>query len=293
MNNKKNTAIVFGFTSNFSFAVACVMMDLKKYFKSGINEVVILHDGISASQQRILNNILPCRFIKYAFPIKDSSKFNKKTLNYFSKMVFSKFECFKLLDDYKNVVWLDYDIVITEDISELINFCDSGIKMMLSGSKVLTQFYKSIEGYNMEIEGFSAGTFVLQDNLSEYHKIYNFCYKKTEEYAKLLNFPEQAILDIMIQEFKLKPDIIDKEIYCVHPNETNKHSGTKIIHSYGQIKFWNGIYNENWNLNYKNWLKMGGQKYNLNYFLVKKNISNFLKKLGLYENIKNLLLKVK
>ena len=179
MNNKKDVAIVFGFTKNFVFAVACVMMDLKKFSPNWVDEVVILHDGISIKQQRLLNSILPCRFIKYEFPIKDSSKFNQKTLHYFSKMVFSKYECLKFLNDYRNVIWLDYDIVITQDISELSDYCSSGIKMIFSGnSNVLENLHKPVEGYKMDIKGICASTFVFQGHLLNYTEMYEFCYNR-------------------------------------------------------------------------------------------------------------------
>lgn len=293
MKDKKNTAIVFGFTREYVFAVACVMMDIKKYSPNWANEVVILHDGISIKYQKLLNIILPCRFIKYDFPIKDNSKFDRKILNYFSKMVFSKFECLRLLDDYKNVVWLDYDIVIKKDISELTNYCDSGIKMMYLGNKVGDQLLQPIDDYNMKLEGISAGTFVFQDNIYDYNEMYKFCYDKTEKYSQFLKYPEQAIFDFMIQEFKINIELIDKNIYCVHPKDIDEYSAAKIIHSYGQEKFWNEVKNEQWDANYKNWLKMGGAGYNLNKYLISKFFKNFLRKMGIYEVIKGLLLKIK
>lgn len=293
MKNKKNTAIVFGLTNNFVFAVASVMMDLKKFKHDWISEIVIIHDGISENQQKLLNSLLPCVFVEYNFPIKNNLIFDQGILNYFSKMVYSKYECLRLLDNYKNVIWLDYDIVITKDISELADFCESGFKIMLGGDKVLAQLNKPAEEYNMNIEGISSAIFVLQDHLPKYLEMYEFCYKKTEQYAKFLHYPEQAIFDFMIQEFCLKPDYIDWNIYCVHPDEVNKYNQAKILHSYGHKKFWNEINNENWNLNYKNWLKMGGHGYNFKKYLVKKRVGNFLRKIGVYENVKKLILRFK
>lgn len=293
MNNKKNTAIVFGLTKNFVFAVASVIMDLKKFNSNWIDEIVILHDGISKKQQKLLNSILPCRFVKYIFPIKNVSNFNENTLNYFSKMVFSKYECLRLLDDYHTIVWLDYDIVINQNISELVNYCESGIKMLLSDHKVLGQLHSPVQDYDMDLNGISAGTFVFQDHLRSYKEMYYFCYEKTEKYAEYLKYPEQAIFDFMIQNFKLNIDIIDKDIYCVYPDKINKFNNVKIFHAYGQRKFWNEISIDQWNRNYQNWLKMGGQKYNLNKYLIKIFFIKFFKKFGIYENIKDLILKLK
>lgn len=293
MNNKKDNAVVFGLTSNYVFAVACVMMDLKKFNFDWVNEVVILHDGISQKQQRLLNKILPCRFIKYIFPIKNESSFDSHTLNYFSKMVFSKYECLRLLNDYHNVIWLDYDIVITQNISELVRYCETGIKMMYLGNKVGDQLWCPVDTYNMNLEGISTGTFILQDHIGDYDEMYNFCYKKTEEYSSVLKYPEQAIFDFMLQEFKINIDIIDKNVYCVHPKDLGMYNNAKIIHSYGQEKFWNEVENKQWKDNYKSWLKIGGIRYNFLNYIIKKLLKNLLRKIGIYKSVKNFLLKQK
>ncbi len=293
MNTKKETAIVFGATKNFSFAIASVLMDLKKFDYNWITEVVIFHDGISNKQQKLLNSIMPCVFERYNFPIKDKSKFDQNILNYFSEMVFSKFECLRLLDTYKRVVWLDYDIVITKDISELANYCDSGMKIMLGGGNVLGQLNKPVEEYDMKARGMLASTFVFQDNIGNYKKMYDFCYEKTEKYSKYLFCPEQAIFDFMIQFFCLKPDFIDYSLYSLHPDEKDKYNNAKIIHAYGYRKFWNEISNEDWNLNYKNWLKMGGNGYSLKKYLIKKKIRIFLENFGIYNDVKKVIFKLK
>lgn len=293
MNTKKETAIVFGATKNFAFAIASVLMDLKKFDYSWITEVVIFHDGISNNQQKLLNRILPCVFVKYNFPIKDKSNFDQNILNYFSEMVFSKFECLRLLDTYKNVIWLDYDIIITKDISELASQASFGIKIMLGGGDVLSQLSRPVVSYDMNAGGVSAATFVFQDNIGNYMKMYNFCYEKTEQYAEYLYQPEQAIFDFMIQDFNLHPEFLDWDIYCVHPEKRDKYKDAKILHSYGARKFWNEINNEDWNLNYKNWLKMGGHGYSLKKYLIIKKVKNILSSIGVYKDIKKTILKLK
>lgn len=295
MKNKKNNAVVFGFTNNFTFAVACVMMDIKKFSPGWVDEIVIISDGIKESQKKLLNSILPCRFIDYDFPIKGNFKFNKSILNYFSKLVFSKFECFRLLEDYKNVVWLDYDIVITQDISELTDYCESGIKMMLSEHDVLGQLSSPVKDYNMALSGISSGTFVFQDHLPNYIDKYNFCYNSTQKYAEYLKYPEQAIFDFMIQNFNIDiyKDLLDKDIWCVHPRELDKLKNAKIIHTGGQAKFWNELNNSQWNENYKNWLKMGGVKYNLNKYKFKKLVTRLLRNIGFYDVFKKIFINFK
>jgi lipopolysaccharide biosynthesis glycosyltransferase len=258
-SKKKRTAIVFGLTSNHIFAVACVMMDLKRVSPGISDEIVIFYDKeLKKRDKALLNRILPSRFIKYDFPISDMSIFNQGTLNYFSKMVFSKFECLRLLDEYENVLWLDYDILIVGDISELIKPSESGIKMMPSpGCPVRNQLHEPVNDYDMDAEANCASTFVFQDNLKNYQQLYAFCYAKLEQYAKYLYCPEQAIFDFMIQEFKLQIVPLDYKVYSPHPLDEDIENA-KILHAFGQPKFWNGLKNKKWTSNYKLWRKFGG-----------------------------------
>ena len=258
---KKRNAVLFGLTSDHIFAVACVMMDLKRIVPGLIDEVVIIHDGISPKDQMLLESILPSRFILYDFPLKNEKVLKAPSVQHFTKMIFTKFECLRLLDIYQNVAWMDYDIVIQSDISELFSPSDSGFKIALGGVSVREQLIEPVAEYDMNAEGMGAHVFIVQDNLKNYPEMYQFCYAKLEEYAQVLFLPEQAIFDFMIQEFEIKADFFDAKVYGPHPSDTVNAAQAKIIHSWGQPKFWNGRHNTQWDTNYSAWLKMGGYKY--------------------------------
>jgi len=156
---------------------------------------------------------------------------------------------------------MDYDIVIQSDISELFSPSDSGFKIAQGGVSVREQLVEPVAEYDMNAEGMGAHVFVVQDNLKNYTKMYRFCYAKLEEYAQVLFLPEQAIFDFMIQEFEVKPDFFDAKVYGPHPRDAANAIKAKIIHCWGQPKFWNGTHNIQWDSNYGSWLKMGGTKY--------------------------------
>lgn len=261
MGAKKNNAIVFGLTADHVFAVACVMMDLKRLSPGMVDEVVIIHDGIGKNDQKILGTILPTRFILYDFPLKSARVLNSRSVRQFSKMVFTKFECLRLLDDYKNVMWSDYDVIVQVDISELFSHCEEGIKFMPGENSVRGQLHESISEYDMEAVGIGAGLFVFQDHLKKHKEMYQFCYAELDKYAELLYMPEQAIFDFMVQRFSLQPVLIDSKVFSPHPTDPVLAPKAKIIHAYGQPKFWNGLHNEHWQKNYQNWLNLGGSKY--------------------------------
>jgi len=258
---KKNNAVVFGLTADHVFAVACVMMDIRRLSPGLVDEVVIIHDGISEKDRRLLGAILPTRFIKYNFPLNSRRVLNAPAVRQFTKMVFTKFECLRLLDNYKNVMWLDYDMVVKQNIAELFAPSETGIKMMPSGLPVRGQLHEGVSEYDMEAEGICACIFVFQDHLKNYKEMHQFCYAKLEKYGEILYMPEQAIFDFMIQEYRLKPDPIDVSLYSPHPTDPVHAEHARIIHAYGQPKFWNGLHNEQWERNYQAWLDMGGTKY--------------------------------
>ncbi len=258
---KKGNAVVFGLTADHIFAVACVMMDLKRIVPNLIDEVVIIHDGVSLKDQMILASILPSRFILYDFPLNSKKVLDAPSVQHFTKMIFTKFECLRLVDTYKNVAWLDYDIVIQSDISELFAPSGSGLKISRGGVSVREQLVEPVTEYDMNAEGMGAHVFVVQDNLKNHMEMYQFCYAKLEKYAQVLFLPEQAIFDFMIQEFQIKPDFFDAKIYGPHPTDTINAAQAKIIHCWGQPKFWNGTPNIQWDINYSSWLKMGGSMY--------------------------------
>lgn len=261
IKEKKSNAIVFGLTADHIFAVACVMLDLKRLSSGLADEIVIFHDGVSETDQRILGAILPTRFIRYDFPLKSRRVLEARAVQQFTKMVFTKFECLRLLDDYKNVMWLDYDMVLQQKIAELFSPTEIGIKMMPGGLPVRGQLNQAVDEYDMDAEGVCACIFVFQDNLKNYKEMYQFCYAKLEKYAENLYMPEQAIFDFMIQEFRLNPVPIDVKVYSPHPTDPVHAPQAKVIHAYGQPKFWNGLQNDQWNQNYQTWLQMGGSPY--------------------------------
>ena len=96
--------------------MAVLLLNLKET-QSWIDHVIIYHDGISMKDQKLMNSIMPVKFIKYRFPG------NRKTLNeivryVYREMVFCKYECFKLLERFEHVVWSDYDVVFLQDVPE-------------------------------------------------------------------------------------------------------------------------------------------------------------------------------
>lgn len=260
--SKKKTALVLGATSNLMFALGTFLTNLKEVSPHFADEVLILYDesaGVKKSDIVAMNKLFPTKFIEFDLPI-DSKEKNSQLFGHFSKMVFSKYETLKFLKKYKTVVWLDYDMILLSDISEILKPAESGAKMLLEPNKSARSFYKPIDEYNMDTWGMCGSIIIFQDHLKDYMKMYKFCYKSLEKYINNLYLGEQGIFDIMLQEFNLMPEILNHDTYTLHPNDFSKNQHAKILHCYGVPKFWNGLENEVWQKNYKAWLKLGGSK---------------------------------
>ena len=256
----KKRALVTGGSADQVAAIATFVINIKETNPNLADEIVIFHDGIKKSDQKRIQKIFPTRFIYYDSPFKQTDKFGAVVTEYFSLMVFCKYECLKLLSEYSAVMWSDYDVVVQDKLDELFEYNNKPLKLMtfLSTEK---QLYNAVSEYDMEFLAMYAALFVFFDTLSDPEKLYSFCIEKTIQYADNLFCPEQAIFSFMLQEFKIPFDIIETDIYVVHPTNTELLNQAKILHAYGHPKFWNGLHNDMWEKYYSQWIKLGGTKH--------------------------------
>lgn len=257
------TALVTGGTGKDIAAMAVLALNIKETNSSWIDELVIFHDGIRKQDKDVMNCIFPVRFERYKCPVSRLKLFQNKSVRYFSSMVFCKYECFRLLDDYDMVIWSDYDVLIKEDISEIAGGTKN-FRIVVNEDEILrNMFFKSIEKYDMseyDMNGKCICTplFALKKGLCEYKEYYQWCYEMTKRYIRDLYLPEQCIMTMLVQKYKLSLDTIDRNVYAVHPKED--HPEAKILHAYGPSKFWSGLDNDQWNGYYQQWLSLGGSK---------------------------------
>ena len=116
-------AVTMGASGNMAFAVANVIMQIKKYSPNLADDIIIFQQDMPEKDMQLMQTILPCKFIEYNFKgIMDEEHFGR-----FTPVAFSRYECFNMLDEYKKVVWLDIDILIQKDITEMCRDTPTGI----------------------------------------------------------------------------------------------------------------------------------------------------------------------
>jgi len=266
--NKKKNAIVISLSENILFSAGTLIINCEEKMPGIVDEYVLIHEGIKESDKKVISGLAQVRFIYYDKPDCFFEKVDKLIINQFSRLVFAKFECLKLLNDYNNIIMTDTDVVIYEDISELFARKKSSLKFLFNDGSVLEQFKCSVDGYDMTKKGMSAGIIVFHDDLDKYEEMYDFCYRSLQDYGEYIKMPEQAIFDLMVQDFNVSPDHIDGRVYCRLPKDAGLDDDFKILHSAGQPKFWSGLKNKDWNRYYRTWLALGGSSFNKTKLLI-------------------------
>lgn len=262
MKNKKDLAFVFGITKDFDFALANVLIGIRKYLNfKGEFDIIVYHDGIDEEVKQELNKIIPCVFKEFKSRVNDNL-LSEENLKLYSNMCLARFECFDLLNKYKKVIWNDVDILIQKDFSDILNFGEkSGLAMTYTDIGFLTEanFNETIPNYNMFLPLLNSGIIVFSDRLQDYDKMTEWCYKKLIELNKKVRYLDQGILNLLVQEFNINVEPIDIKKYCCHPLRKDYKSAA-IIHAYGYDKFWNAFYLyekfPEWESNLLEWAKI-------------------------------------
>ena len=255
---QKKSALVLGGTSDMAFAMGVLLLSLKEINQRFTDDIIIFHNGISQNDMAALNVIYPIRFKLYKPPFRRELKLKDDIRRIFTDMVFCKYECFRLLDEYCAVIWMDYDMVIVNDVSELVKPVEGGAKFILArtiGSNLLDTCDESLKGM-LDCVGVHGSVFALYDSLINHNEIYNWCIEATEKYSESLYLPDQLILSLLLKRFNISVYPLSFDLYSPHPNMAGKvwDRYVKIWHTFGSEKFWNGIDNETWKNYYNEWL---------------------------------------
>lgn len=257
------TAIVTGGTCKDVAAMGVLAINLREKAPDLADELIIFHDGISKKNQQIIQHIMPTRFEQYSFPIDFISKRKNRSLRYFSEMIFCKYECFRLLREFDRVIWTDYDVLILKDLHEL-NDRQDGLQIVRDSAPMRQMFLPSVQEvkldeFDLSEPGVCTPLFVLAKAVGDYEGFYEWCITMTQKYAAYIDLPEQCIMSMLIQKYQIPYYNLPVKQYALHPREYDGEAS--ILHSYGRPKFWEGLYNEQWEAYYAEWLSMGGSRY--------------------------------
>ena len=270
---QKNTAIILGATGNLSYALAVVLYGLKKHNQSLLNEaeIIIYYQNMEQSIRDALGKITPCHFVPYQFP--HMQHMRAHILRDYGEMTFVRYECFRYLKQYQYVLWLDADILIQADISDMRRQIPHGIgfRREYYDERVRVNFTQDIPNFMMDAPHYNAGIMAISKALlPDKDTLSDWCYQKTAEIASSLYYPDQGILLLMCQHFGLTIDPLDEKYNCEARRNCSALKKAALIHAVGHRKFWKYYYFDEWFETYKKWVQETGFACENNFPILKK-----------------------
>jgi glycosyltransferase involved in cell wall biosynthesis/predicted SAM-dependent methyltransferase len=266
----KRIVIVFGISKDLTFALANTLLGLKKYCDNRIlKNIIVYHDGISEEEKLAINKILLCKFTLYNK--NDCGILANSAANIYSDLMYAKYECFNMLNDYDIVVWTDVDVLVTGDIKNVIfDAAKSGFGICRNNNfKNKDNFNKLLIEYNMDLFLYNSGFLIISRELPCWEQMADWCKDMTNKLNTHLKWPDQGILNLLLQNFNIVPYIIDIQMYQRHPYHElkstfiEKNKSIKkpyLLHSYGSEKFWNSplffLGFHEWRENNKIWCRL-------------------------------------
>lgn len=269
MKKKKNAIMI---ADTRPALIGNLLIQLKDTNDGLFEEAIIYYDILTDNDKKIMEKIMPCRFIKFNYELPS----NIRTLSAFEKfspLMFSRYYMFDLLDEYETITWIDTDVLICGKLDSIIekakingmsaNFEDPENKSYKCTDTVRTSFITPLSNYDMIKYNMSSGLITVADTLKDYNKMTKWCFEKTIEYAEYLVLPDQGILNILIQEFGIDvASVGENGAYCFYPSYKRDSKNAKIVHAWGARKFWKSWYlfktYPKWYEYYQQWLNLGG-----------------------------------
>ncbi len=272
------TVIFTGGQKKDAAPMAVLALNIRDVCPSFADKLIIYHDGIKEKDRELIQSIFPTEFRRFTIELSKRAYRNNPSIRYFSDMVFCKFECFRLLNEYERVIWTDYDVVINRSPDELKDDSRGGLQLIMSEG---TLRYKFKDGMPEEVlskydmvstAGVSTPLLVLTREIGDYNRYYKWCMDTAKKYAEFLNMPEESIFSLLVQEFNISVYPLYKPEYALHFKPGCGDAA--IHHAIGQPKFWNGLYNEKWQKYYSEWLAMGGSRYRRSISEIRSDLCN-------------------
>lgn len=270
-------------TSNekYDFALANVIIGLKRYNEDLIDKIYIMYDGIDENTLAKIQSIWAeaIEFIRYSDEdfsrdVRHSSYIKEhQHLKIYSKFVFAKFYLFDLLEkspkSTKGLVFLDVDMLVCDSLECLLaleqDYC---AKVDLYNTQSVNAYFKE-QGLDLDLSTHpkcNGGFFYFNKNIFEKENLRNLttlCFELLYHIMHEKDYKciyDEEIFSIVAKKFdfsfKNAKDLGLNSLLFLFESVDIK---TKLIHGLGLSKFWYNpasfyCFNE-WYVNHKIWLK--------------------------------------
>ena len=267
---KKKNAIMLADTR--PALIGHMLLQIRDTNRNNFDEVIILDTQIPEQDKKLMQDIMPCRFLPYHSPMSEKL-LEMERFQRFSLIMFGRYEMFRLLNEYSLIMWIDTDMLIQGDLGQLLKDTEGyGLSILREDPQnkssknvdyMRTNFTRAVEQYDMNSYLCCTGLIIVRDVLQQDCDYTQWCYDKTLEWADNLNLPDQGVINALIQDFNIDIYPIGKNgTYGCFPYIGRDCSKAILIHSWGSNKFWNDYYlNQTfpaWEKTYQDWLNLGG-----------------------------------
>lgn len=239
---KQNCAALLRLTANLEFAACNLIASIEEQSPNLINDYIVYvdklnDDGLSSIKKvcQYYGKQAVVREYSLNIDLKKDGPFFKR----YPAIVFSLFEIFDCLREYKNVIALDVDMLVLSDISDLLGYKPIGFKR----SRILADIFKdSKEGD--EFKGVvtpNAGCIVANEKLLDFGISTKSCYEVLQQYInRLKDGFEEAVISLLLCKLKVPFVLVPEEFNC-SLSSANVNTA-KIVHYYKVRKPWDSVY---------------------------------------------------
>ncbi|HEB9286085.1 TPA: hypothetical protein RZK15_001517 [Campylobacter coli] len=271
------TTIIMACDHNLVFAVANMIIGIKRYCYNDVLKIVIMYDNI---QKEEIDKVRSIWSEKIEFKLYSKNDF-LKDIGYIGKiklsdrfgfhLVYAKFYIFNLLKDHESVLWLDVDMLLLDNIISLLSFDTEGT-ITKGNPKILNNYLQHIN----KLENINAikpnGGFihfnksVLQcsasDLMKECFSVLKDLYNR--EFLEGVAWGDEIPFGVLIYKYKLKVNVINK--VNTLPNNSKD---SILIHAGTDMKFWSSFISyisfQEWHVNNKVWSNNHNEMININF----------------------------
>jgi len=269
----KKNAIFFAISDFYLFGAANVIMGLKKHSSEMLEncDILIFCDEIAEEQKELFKKIHPnIAFRKLEYPpewslLIDFKGRRPQFYGYYSKYIYAALLETKLLDEYEKCLYIDADMHIKGDISELFEIKEAIAWRETLGWNVSENFASIDKPFGGEIKAGSGGLYVFTSKLKEYGITTKDVLEAYETVKELLHGGlNENIMSWLVYSKGITVKELDCNIYNTPVRRMTKD--TKIVHFLDVMsistKPWKNLaaylWFDDWVENYNEWIALGG-----------------------------------
>ena len=259
---KKHAALVMGSTENYFFATGTVVANIRRLCPDLFDDILIFYDTVKTADRSILEAHYGCTLIPYT-PPPALAEMDDERLRRFTPLSFSIYEIFRLLDAYRNILWLDGDVCVQGDIRGIFDYGPAGLRF--GGTSFKKALGRTCDPAIDDHPTCNTGVVYVNDSLPDYLKLYNDCYRYTKAFSDTLHSPDQGIINYVLWKNNITVTDITKHYNYAAYHDLYGYHNAAIFHMACDYKFWDHWIIESlfplWTECYREWLGLGGSAF--------------------------------